>query len=80
MTPAERVILRVLAEEYRRPSADRQPGGLGQYGRTRVRCGTTAYRVAEIERHHVPWAHCDRALAEDWTPAQQAAAIEARLA
>ena len=71
MTAAERVILRVLADEYRQP---RQPGELGPYGRARVRCGTTAYQVAEIERHHVPWP------TDGWTAAQQADAIEAKLA
>lgn len=47
MTSAERVILRVLLDEYENKPEVR--GQFGPYGRTMLRTGVEASRVAEVE-------------------------------
>lgn len=54
MTPAERLILRVLAEEYERQGND-PAGTLGPYGRAGDRLGLRASRVAYVEMETVGW-------------------------
>lgn len=46
MTPSERVILRVLLDEYVDPSDE--PEGFGPYGRAGHRLGVPSSRVAEV--------------------------------
>lgn len=76
MTPAERVILRTLADEYR--LGNRPNCALGPYGRTGRRLGVTAYRVWKLEEAVAAWPHALHPRL--WGGVDQAAAIEARLA
>lgn len=73
MTPAERVILRVLAEEYRR-HGPRVPGSLGPYGRAGRRLNIDPYRVWDVEET------CVRIMPEGGSGVAQAEVIEATLA
>lgn len=52
MTTAERVILRVLMEEYRAPNAHNE---WGPYGRSARRLGMKAFDVAMVEERVVGW-------------------------
>jgi hypothetical protein len=57
LTPAERVVLRALLDEYLHPERrDLDPCFYGPYGRVGRRVGLPASRVGQIELDTVGWA------------------------